>query len=184
MTALGFAPGGGRFPTETGPSGEGGARPEAGRMGRAGASGGDIEAAKRLVVRPAQPEDAGAMAGILHAWVARTAWMPKRHGLRETEGFCAALVPGALVAERGGVAGFLALEEEEVVALYCRDRGAGVGRALLDAAKAGRGRLSLRTFAANAGARRFYAREGFREVGGTAGANAEGLPDVWLEWRR
>ncbi|WP_211292359.1 GNAT family N-acetyltransferase [Hasllibacter halocynthiae] len=110
--------------------------------------------------------------------------MPKLHMLGETEGFCRSLVPGALVAERDGVAGFLALEGEEIVALYCRDRGTGVGRALLERAKVGRERLALRAFEANGRARRFYAREGFAEVGGTDGENEEGLPDVLMEWRR
>ena len=51
-----------------------------------------------------------------------------------------------------------------------------------DDAKAA-GHLTLWTFQANDGARRFYAREGFREVEFTDGAgNAEKLPDVRLEW--
>jgi putative acetyltransferase len=48
----------------------------------------------------------------------------------------------------------------------------------------GRDRLSLWTFQANEGARRFYAREGFAEVRMTEGDNEEGLPDVLLEWVR
>ena len=35
----------------------------------------------------------------------------------------------------------------------------------------------------NEGARRFYGREGFVEVGGTPGDNEEGLPDVLLAWK-
>jgi hypothetical protein len=41
----------------------------------------------------------------------------------------------------------------------------------------------LWTFVANAGARRFYAREGFVEARRTEGENEEGLPDVLLTWR-
>ena len=43
--------------------------------------------------------------------------------------------------------------------------------------------LTLWTFVANEGARRFYAREGFVEVGRTEGENEEGLPDVLLAWK-
>ncbi len=54
----------------------------------------------------------------------------------------------------------------------------------MDFAKGGRGRLKLWTFQANEDARRFYIREGFREVRMTDGDNEEGLPDVMLEWVR
>jgi GNAT superfamily N-acetyltransferase len=63
-------------------------------------------------------------------------------------------------------------------------RGRGVGRALVAAAKARRPEgLTLWTFVANEGARRFYAREGFVEVGRTEGENEEGLADVLLAWK-
>ncbi len=83
--------------------------------------------------------------------------------------------------------GFLAREGEEVLALYLAPeaRGRGVGKALLDAAKAGRERLTLWAFQRNAAALRFYAREGFAEVERTDGAgNEAGLPDVRLVWER
>ena len=93
-----------------------------------------------------------------------------------------------IVAERGGaVAGFLAVDGEGFVAgLYVAGpaRGQGVGTALVEAAKAARPEgLTLWTFVANAGARRFYARHGFVEAGRTDGENDEGLPDIRFDWR-
>ena len=55
----------------------------------------------------------------------------------------------------------------EVTSLFVARTGQGLGKALLDRAKAGRDRLQLWTFVANDGARRFYRREGFRELGRT-----------------
>ena len=62
--------------------------------------------------------------------------------------------------------------------------GKGIGKQLLDHAKtlfpSG---LSLHTFQANAGARWFYRREGFKEAGlGDGSGNEEGKPDVKMEW--
>ncbi|MEQ8482419.1 MAG: GNAT family N-acetyltransferase [Hoeflea sp.] len=84
------------------------------------------------------------------------------------------------------VLGFMALDPDSdmVTALYVATPGMGMGRALLNHAKTGRDSLSLWTFVANEGARRFYAREGFLEVRRTEGDNEEGLPDVLLQWER
>ena len=61
--------------------------------------------------------------------------------------------------------------------------GSCLGATLLDLAKeAHPDGLALGTLAANAGARQFYARHGFVEVGGTAGDNDEGEPDVRMVW--
>ena len=80
--------------------------------------------------------------------------------------------------------GFIACHREVLVALYvARDaRGQGVGKALLDHAKRNHDRIALWVFEENDGARRFYAREGFREDGRTAGNNEEGLPDIRMVW--
>lgn len=45
-------------------------------------------------------------------------------------------------------------------------------------------RLCLWTFAANVPARAFYTAMGFSETWGTEGDNAEGLPDIRMEWQR
>jgi len=83
------------------------------------------------------------------------------------------------------VVGFLARDRAEVCSLYLTDgiRGRGFGRALLAEAKAASPHLLLRTFEANAAARRFYHRQGFIEIGrGDGSNNDEGLPDIFLHW--
>ena len=110
--------------------------------------------------------------------------MPKLHSREEDLGFLQGLIAGCRVRVIEG-AGFMAVEGGVVRALYLEPsaRGLGLGKALLDDAKGRAGRLELYTFEANAGARRFYAREGFREVRFGA-ENEEGLPDVFLVWQR
>ena len=140
-----------------------------------------------MTLRPATPGDAPALARVLGDWLRGTGWMPVLHSREEDEGFLRHLIATCEVTacEMEAVAsGFLARDGEAVRALYLAPeaRGRGLGRMLLDGAKAASPRLSLWTLEANAGARRFYAREGFHEVRRTAGDNAEGLPDVLLAW--
>jgi putative acetyltransferase len=146
------------------------------------------EASTKDVVRRAAPGDAAACAAILNAWIDARRWMPRVHTPREVVAFYEDFVfPEREVWVIGNpVAGFLALDAEgaTVTALYVAAPRQGVGRRLLDRAKAGREALELWTFVANAEARRFYAREGFREVRRTPGDNEEGLPDVLLRWER
>lgn len=137
------------------------------------------------MIRRAEAADAGWCARVLGDWVRETGWMPVLHSREEDLGFVAGLIAQAEVWVAEG--GFVVREGEEVRALYLAPaaRGRGVGRALLDVAKEGRGRLALWAFAANAGALRFYAREGFCEVARTDGAgNEERLPDVRMVWER
>ena len=142
------------------------------------------------VFRPARAEDAAACAAIFNNWVDATAWMPRVHPADDVErhyrehvlATCSVTVAEA----EGAVVGFVAVDGEGYVAgLYLAPeaRGRGVGAALVAAAKARRPEgLTLWTFVANEGARRFYAREGFVEAGRTGGENEEGLPDVLYEW--
>lgn len=91
-----------------------------------------------------------------------------------------------VAVDGGRVVGLLALRPGWVEQLYVDPaaQGRGIGAALLDQAKARNpGGLQLWTFQINAGARRFYAREGFVEVEHTDGAaNEEREPDVRLTW--
>jgi len=144
-----------------------------------------------VLVRAGVAADAAACAAINDAWIEATDWMPRIHSPDDVARHYREHVFATcrvLVAERAGaVAGFLAVDGEGfVAALFVAGpaRGQGVGAALVEAAKARRPEgLALWTFAANAGARRFYARMGFVEAGGTEGENDEGLRDVMLVWR-
>ena len=140
-------------------------------------------------IRAATQGDAAACAAIKNAWIDATPWMPRVHPADDVERhYRETVLPNrtVLIAEDGGVCGFLALDEaeREVTSLFVGEavRGFGVGRSLLDEAKAICSDLVLWTFVANEGARRFYAREGFVEVEQTEGDNEEGLADLRLKW--
>ncbi|MRX50824.1 GNAT family N-acetyltransferase [Paracoccus sp. S-4012] len=140
------------------------------------------------ILRPARAFDAAPCAAIVEAWIEASRWMPRVH----PPGSIAALFRQAIwprsevtVAEvQGEVAGFVALDPTGYVhALHAAAPGSGIGRQLLDAAKARAGSLSLWTFEANTHARRFYLRQGFREGRRSEGDNPEALPDVEYLWR-
>lgn len=85
----------------------------------------------------------------------------------------------------GTVVGVLVLADDFVDHLYVDPphQGSHVGSRLLSHAKEMRpDGLRLWTFQANAGARRFYERHGFRATAETDGDNEEGEPDVLYEW--
>jgi GNAT superfamily N-acetyltransferase len=101
----------------------------------------------------------------------------------------AALVIGEpevwLAEQFGGPVGLIVLEGHWVDQLYVDpgSTGVGIGTRLLDLAKDRRpDGLRLWTFAANAGARRFYERHGFVVVQETDGDNEEQAPDVCYQW--
>jgi GNAT superfamily N-acetyltransferase len=87
----------------------------------------------------------------------------------------------------GALAGILVLRGKFVDHLYVEPglTGRGIGSALLAVAKRERPRgLALWAFETNTGARRFYERHGFGEVGRTDGRdNEERAPDVLYAYR-
>jgi GNAT superfamily N-acetyltransferase len=90
------------------------------------------------------------------------------------------------VAEaEGAIIALLVLDEDWVDQLYVAPdwTGNGVGSRLLGRAKQRRPTgLRLWTFQANAGARRFYERNGFVATATTDGDNEEAAPDVRYQW--
>lgn len=141
-----------------------------------------------LVIRRGEPRDAGPCAAILNAWIDDTPWMPRVHPAEDVDRHYREFVFKAREVWVAGdpPAGYIALapEDFEITSFCARHPGQGVGRDLLDHVKRSFDRLSLWTFMANSGARRFYAREGFREVERTEGDNEEKLPDVKFAWGR
>ncbi|WP_342635556.1 N-acetyltransferase [Antarcticimicrobium luteum] len=157
-------------------------------------------------LRPARPVDAGALGDILYTFQIEMYGRPKMWSGAETIAYCGEMIDNGWVtvaevaAEAGTetgteagaetgvrVVGFLARDGEEVCSLYVAPgaRGAGVGQRLMDAARETRARLWLRVMAYNAGARRFYRRNGFSDVGRSDGSeNEENLPAITMEWRR
>ena len=141
-----------------------------------------------MKLSPAKPGDARALARIMADWIDETDWMPKIHTPDDDERFLQRLIrENEVVTLRGwrGPWGFMARDGENVHALYLAPgaRSLGWGKRLLDHAKAQSPRLTLWSFQANSGARRFYGREGFVEVEQTDGSgNDEKVPDVRLIW--
>jgi GNAT superfamily N-acetyltransferase len=144
------------------------------------------------VVRTATVADLPGCAAVANAWIDATPWLPRVH---TAEAIAAMFEPGLLerrtllVAEEDGdVVGYLSLGENGFVAalyLAAGARGHGVGKALMDRAKALHPEgLELTVFEPNDGARRFYAREGFVPVpDGRETDTEEGVPTLRLRWK-
>ncbi|MGJ8627566.1 MAG: GNAT family N-acetyltransferase [Sulfitobacter sp.] len=143
-----------------------------------------------IYLRAARSTDAGATGAIFSEFTQTTDWMPHLHTGAEDIAHAGQLIERGWVtiAERdGAIVGFIAFDGAEIAALYvtARQRGRGVGKALLDHVCAKVPCVNLWTFQANARAIAFYNRHGFIEVTRTDGATTdEKLPDVRLEWKR
>lgn len=143
-----------------------------------------------VILRRAQPTDAGTTGTILSDFAAQTDWMPKLHTAAEAISFCGSMIDRGWVdvAELDGkVCGFIARDGDEINALYlaAHAQGRRIGSALLEQAQAAVPKLSLWTFQANTGAQRFYKRHGFTELERTDGArNEEKLPDIRMIWNK
>jgi GNAT superfamily N-acetyltransferase len=146
----------------------------------------------QVVLRPARPADAGAVATVwLRSFDAALPSVRRPHSDDEVRGWVRdVLVPRqeTWVAEVDGlVVGVLSLTDGELDQLYVDpDRqGLGIGGRLLDLARQRSPTgLQLWTFRVNAPARRFYERRGFVAVEETDGSrNEEREPDVRYVWR-
>lgn len=141
-------------------------------------------------IRPARSTDAGKLGVMITEAVAAKAWKPELHTGAEDIAHAGRLIDRGWVSVAvlaDVVAGFVALDESYVHSLFVSNsaQSQGVGKALLDHAKRGKKHLELWTFQANKGGRKFYRREGFKEIQKTDGSdNDEGLPDVRYRWER
>lgn len=137
-------------------------------------------------------DDMGAAAAVMRAsYDERLPWLAGKHTPAEDQAFFRdRLLPsfelwGAF--DGAGMIGLLAFRDDWIDQLYIlpSHQGRGVGTALLDIAKTTSRELMLRTFQANAAARRFYERHGFVIAEETDGSgNEEREPDVLYRWRR
>lgn len=137
--------------------------------------------------RAAEVSDAAACAAIVCRWLGQTAWMPGGGpDLAELTTMIAKGIPMRefwVIGEP--VTGYLSLDPAKnmIAGLYTAQPGSGAGKALVDAAKAGRGYVQLWTHEANENAHRFYHREGFKTVERSAQGNGDGIPELRMEWR-
>lgn len=138
------------------------------------------------MIREARREESRDCATILNDWIDTTDWMPRIHDRNDVERhYRETVFPKRRVFVFGDpIEGYVSIDEGEgfVMALYARNPGQGVGKRLIDHAKARYPVLNLWTFVANSGARRFYEREGFVEVERSDGDNEEKLPDIRYRW--
>ena len=144
-----------------------------------------------LTLRYATAADLPVCATIINDYIDATEWLPRTLNHADVE---ALFVPSLLeartlfVAEEAGViTGYLSMSNDGFVpALYLRPggRGKGVGKMLLDAAKAAHPEgLELTVFERNTDALRFYEREGFHEdFSRRDTATEEGIPTLWMRW--
>jgi ribosomal protein S18 acetylase RimI-like enzyme len=143
-------------------------------------------------LRPAEPSDVEALVEIhLSSSQQAMPWLPQLHTLEQTVWWMSHRVVGHLrvwVAESEGlVVGYAALGPGELEQLYVRPgyQGRGVGRLLLDQAKALEPQgLALWVFQRNTRARTFYEGHGFQLISFTDGSrNEEREPDARYAWR-
>lgn len=140
----------------------------------------------RMLIRLADAEDVPTVSRIVNDWIDRTDWMPRVVSADEITGLIAAALPDREIFLIGDpVEGYLSLDPATgmIGALYLDRPGRGLGKALLDRAKAGRDYLQLWTHEPNVAAHRFYHREGF-EIVERNPAGDDGLPELRMEWRR
>jgi GNAT superfamily N-acetyltransferase len=145
------------------------------------------------VVRPATPEDAGALAELF--WQVRAESVPSIPMIVHPRESVLPFVETVLlrefevwVAQDGdALVGFLALMPPDQLGhlyLTAGSTGRGLGTQLLGLAKTRfPDGLQLWAFQSNEGALRFYERHGFTPVEWTEGDNEEHAPDVRMVWK-
>lgn len=144
------------------------------------------------IVRPAAAADLPACAAIINSYIDDTEWLPRTISREDLEALFAPELLNqrtVLVAEHDGeIVGYASLDTEAgfLPALYLKPgvRGAGLGKALLDAVKSAcPNGFELTVFEPNKDAMRFYIREGLIEVpDGRKSDTEEGVPTLLMRW--
>jgi len=120
-------------------------------------------------IRSGQQSDVVACVDILRDWADETPWMAELDDLQPMQAFWSGLFETDLVwvAEMGDrIAGFCTRDNDNIGALYvvAEARSTGIGKRLLDMAKAHRDWITVWAYEKNIHALRFYKREGLVEV--------------------
>ena len=139
-----------------------------------------------VTIREATSADASEMAQIIFDWESATEWVPNTYSLKESEDFIREVMPARMMWVAGDpIKGYLLFDPKalRIGMLYCSERGAGVGKSLLDQVKKGRNFIWLTTQERNLAAQNFYKREGFVEVEGGEVEASNSLPEIRMEWR-
>ena len=114
-------------------------------------------------------------------------FVPERYWRDHFEAVKGLLAQAELYVFEGetGVQGFIGLDAGYIAGLFVKSgaRAGGIGKKLLDYAKSGRSRLTLRVYQKNAGAVRFYRREGFT-VQEEPVDESTGEPEYFMLWER
>ena len=140
------------------------------------------------MVRKMRPAEVDAAADIwLETNIEAHSVVPERYRRDHFEAVKGLLAQAELYVFEGetGVQGFIGLDAGYIAGLFVKSgaRAGGIGKKLLDYAKSGRSRLTLRVYQKNAGAVRFYQREGFT-VQEEPVDESTGEPEYFMLWER
>ena len=140
------------------------------------------------MVRKMRPAEVDAAADIwLETNIEAHSFVPERYWRDHFEAVKGLLAQAELYVFEGetGVHGFIVLDAGYIAGLFVKSgaRAGGIGKKLLDYAKSGRSRLTLRVYQKNAGAVRFYRREGFT-VQEEPVDESTGEPEYFMLWER
>lgn len=140
------------------------------------------------MVRRMRPAEIDAAADIwLETNIEAHSFVPERYWRDHFEVVKGLLAQAELYVFEGetGVQGFIGLDAGYIAGLFVKSgaRAGGIGKKLLDYAKSGRSRLTLRVYQKNAGAVRFYQREGFT-VQEEPVDESTGEPEYFMLWER
>jgi len=117
---------------------------------------------------------------IAHSFVPASFWASYKSAMKEEY---LPLSENYVFERKGKVAGFISLVGEIVCALFVAPeaQGEGAGKALLEHAKALKGRLSLKVYRKNRKAILFYEKNGLRAVGEEVDEHT-GCVQILMEW--